>query len=163
MSELSRSYSFAPIVGDNPTILILGTLPSKVSLLLHEYYANKRNRFWRIISTLFDENEPTVYSDKKAMLLKHGIAVWDVARSAVRPGSLDANIMDEEMNPIDEFVRKYPTIKTIVFNGKAAAKKYKQHGGRAFGSIKMLTLYSTSPANCQYSDDVIIENWKQIL
>ena len=130
---------------------------------LQQYYGNKRNRFWLIISTLLNEHLPTDYDRKKEMLIRHEIALWDVAHSAVRPGSLDADISDIELNPIGELILGNPTIKTIAFNGKAAAKKYKQLCGSEFVGINMITLLSTSPANCQYSDKVMIENWKQIL
>ena len=46
--------SFPPFVNSDTETLILGTMPGAISLAQQEYYANKRNHFWPIIYTLFD-------------------------------------------------------------------------------------------------------------
>ena len=42
-----------PWVGENPKVLILGSLPGDESLKQQAYYCNKGNFFWRIMHNLF--------------------------------------------------------------------------------------------------------------
>ena len=37
---------FPPIVDDDARVLILGSFPSALPLVAHQYYANPRNAFW---------------------------------------------------------------------------------------------------------------------
>jgi G:T/U-mismatch repair DNA glycosylase len=39
--------SFAPLADAKTRVVILGTLPSDISLELGQYYANPRNQFWQ--------------------------------------------------------------------------------------------------------------------
>src|SRR5690606_11828588 len=52
--------SFDPISNSDTTILILGTMPGDKSLELGEYYGHPRNKFWKIISTITDNDLPFV-------------------------------------------------------------------------------------------------------
>ena len=90
VSEKNFKQSLTPIGEKNAKVLILGTMPGEESLRLQEYYANPRNRFWKIIAAIFNEILPDHYEDRKKILLKHNIAIWDVAGSAEREGSLDS-------------------------------------------------------------------------
>ncbi|GGJ88206.1 hypothetical protein GCM10007063_08390 [Lentibacillus kapialis] len=60
--------SFEPILPETPRVLILGSMPSGVSLDKHEYYGNPRNHFWRIIYGLFSEDPNSQYEDKIAFI-----------------------------------------------------------------------------------------------
>ena len=51
---MSLVHSFEPIIGRDPRILILGSMPGLISLQAVEYYANPRNAFWKIIAELFE-------------------------------------------------------------------------------------------------------------
>ena len=82
----------APIAGKSSRLLILGSLPGDESIRRQQYYAHPRNHFWPIMAGLLGEELPEDYEKKKAMLLRHGIALWDVLFSAEREGSLDTNI-----------------------------------------------------------------------
>ena len=39
-------YSFPPIVDENCRVLVLGSMPSVVSLERQQYYGHKQNYFW---------------------------------------------------------------------------------------------------------------------
>ena len=49
--------SLSPIVDKQSKILILGSLPSDKSIIANEYYGNKTNQFWKIISLVFNNKE----------------------------------------------------------------------------------------------------------
>ena len=90
--------SFEPIIDNNSKILILGSLPSDKSIEKYEYYGNKTNQFWNIISMCFDGEKINFnnYDEKIAYLHEHHIALWDVYSRANRKGSLDSNIKSFE-------------------------------------------------------------------
>ena len=96
--------SFEPIANADTTILILGSMPGDKSLELGEYYGHSRNRFWKIISTITGNDLPLTYSDKKELLIRAKIGVWDVVHKANRKGSLDSAIKDEEPNDLESFI-----------------------------------------------------------
>lgn len=49
---MTKIYSFTPIADKNSEILILGSMPGCASLEANQYYAHKRNAFWRIMAEL---------------------------------------------------------------------------------------------------------------
>ena len=76
-------HEFDPIFDENSEILILGTLPSVKSREQNFYYGHPQNRFWKVIATLFEEPVPEGIPEKKALLLKYHIALWDVIAECV--------------------------------------------------------------------------------
>lgn len=57
MKNENIKNSFEPIVNNNSKILILGSLPSDKSIFMSEYYGNKSNQFWDIISSIFEKQK----------------------------------------------------------------------------------------------------------
>jgi hypoxanthine-DNA glycosylase len=154
--------SFDPISNADTTILILGTMPGDKSLELGEYYGHSRNRFWKIISTITDNDMPLTYTDKKALLHKTKIGIWDVAHKANRKGSLDSAIEDEEPNDLDNFISRHKNLKVIAFNGTKSEALFDKYFDRK-SSLKYISLPSTSPANTGIDFDSICKLWRQIL
>ena len=154
--------SFDPISNADTTVLILGTMPGDRSLELGEYYGHPRNKFWKIISTITDNDLPQTYADKKALLLKTKIAIWDVAHKANRKGSLDSAIEDEEPNDLDSFIARHKNLKVIGFNGTKSETLFDKYFDREKG-LKYVSLPSTSPANTGIDFDNICKVWRQIL
>ncbi len=93
-----------------------------MSLQTNQYYNNPKNQFWKIIAYVIDENFNLSYEEKKELLLKHHLAIWDVLMHCEREGSLDTNISDEVPNDFNSFFSKYANIKEIFFNGSKADK-----------------------------------------
>lgn len=152
--------SFAPIVSQKSTVLILGTMPGNDSLKYAQYYAHPRNAFWKILFEIYNNQYSDDYNSKKELLLKNNLALWDVLASCFRQSSLDTDITLEKPNDIALFLQQYPNIKHIVFNGKAAErylKKYFKHL-----SLSSTIMPSTSPANAiSYAKKMLM--WKNIV
>jgi len=160
--SVDTKTSFNPISNAETTILILGTMPGDKSLELGEYYGHTRNRFWKIISTITNNDLPLTYSEKKALLLKTKIGIWDVAHKANRKGSLDSAIEDEEPNDLDSFIARHKNLKVIGFNGTKSQALFDKYFNRK-NDIKYISLPSTSPANTGIDFDNICKQWRQIL
>lgn len=156
--------SLKPVVGKNSTILILGSMPGKESLARHEYYSNRKNRFWGILSGIYNVAMPSTYRNRMDFLINRGIALWDVYHSVRRHGSLDANIASGSFNDIKGFLDKNPSIRVIVLNGTKAAKAFKlymqKEGCDLKKDIDIYSVLSSSGANCQYSLEELIEDWR---
>ncbi|MCW3072436.1 MAG: putative hypoxanthine DNA-glycosylase [Bacteroidetes bacterium] len=154
--------SFEPISNPDTTILILGTMPGDRSLELGEYYAHSRNRFWKIISTITNNELPLTYSDKKELLLASKIGIWDIANHANRKGSLDSAIKDEEPNDLNSFIENHKNLNVIAFNGKKSQVLFDKYFDRK-NEITYISLPSTSPANASIDFDNICKFWRKIL
>ncbi|GHS92901.1 DNA-deoxyinosine glycosylase [Synergistales bacterium] len=143
-SRQERVYSFAPILGEEPILLILGSMPSVLSLETGRYYGNERNDFWRLVSAVLEEPYMEIYEKRVAMLIRRRVALWDSMRSCVRPGSLDKNIKEEEPNDIAMLLYENPTIHTVAFNGQMAEKMYFKYK-KASCEVEYISLPSSSP------------------
>lgn len=107
------------------------------------YYAHPRNAFWRILADCFEEALPRTIEEKKALLLRRRLALWDTAHSCVRRGSLDADMREVRLNDFCGLLDRYPGIVRVLLNGQEAARLYRKGGGEADRAI---LLPSTSPA-----------------
>lgn len=136
-------HSFAPIVDESCRALILGSMPGEESLRKQEYYGYPRNAFWRLISGDLHERS---YTEKCAYMLSRNIALWDVLASAERKGSLDSNIKNEVPNDFDKFLRQYPNIKHIFFNGGKAKSAFEKYFTDLYLEYDCTLLPSSSPA-----------------
>lgn len=156
-----------PIIGTNPRILILGSLPGDESIRKQEYYGNPRNMFWGVMSGILGEPAPTSYPEKVDYLKRHGIALWDVLYAAEREGSLDANIANEEFNDISQLIADNPSIDVIAINGGKAKKLFMEYLRRnpSLKRIRRCYCVSTSPmCICAgYNLKKLTEQWRNIL
>jgi hypoxanthine-DNA glycosylase len=152
-----------PIIGGSPRILILGNMPSAMSLAAHQYYGNPRNGFWRITGEIFGFDPSGTYADRTAALRGRGVAVWDVLKLCRRQGSLDSAIEPDSMvaNDFDDFFAAHPTIDRVFFNGAAAEKNF---GRLALIDRPLLyrRLPSTSPAQTMHFEDKL-RAWREAL
>ena len=156
-----KIYSFPSISNREATVLLLGTMPGVQSLAMNEYYAHPRNHFWKLLAAVFDEELPTDYNQKKEILFRNNLAVWDVLQACERLGSLDSAIMKEVPNDFTAFLKEHPNIKLIAFNGQKAATFFKKHV-RLPKDYAYSTLPSTSPANAGKSFEQKLNEWKVI-
>ncbi len=153
-----KIVSFKPIINHTSQILILGTMPGIKSLEENEYYAHKRNAFWPIIYKLFDEQISENYEDKKKFILKNNIALWDTLKLCLREGSLDSQIKEEQANEIYQLLQDFPSVHSVIFNGKASEKFYLRYFEKQ-KSISYYALPSTSPANARKTFNEKLADW----
>ena len=150
-------HNIPPLYDKNSKILILGSFPSVKSREAQFFYGHPQNRFWKVVSHILGEKCPDTIPQKREMLLKHNIALWDVIGSCDIEGSSDSSIKNVTPNDL-QIILNSADIKQIFVNGKTAYKyfcKYqKDH--------KAICLPSTSPANAAFSLEKLIENWKAI-
>ena len=154
-------HSFEPVYDKDSEILILGTLPSVKSRENNFYYGHKQNRFWKVLATLLKEPVPETIEEKKAMLLVHRIALWDVIQSCDIKGSSDSSIKNVQPTDIGMILEK-TNMTQIYANGNKAGQLYKRYQIPITG-IKATVLPSTSPANAAWSLARLCEAWKTIL
>jgi hypoxanthine-DNA glycosylase len=147
------SFGFPPIASPLARVLVLGTLPGRISIDLGEYYANPLNAFWRIMATGIPDLRKD-YAGRAAMLSHHGIAVWDVLAAATRSGSLDSAIASDAVpNNFRAFFQIHPNVRLICFNGVTARELYEKHVvatlTEAQRKVAQRTLPSTSGAHAR--------------
>jgi hypoxanthine-DNA glycosylase len=143
-----------PIADPDSRLLILGNMPSVMSLAAAEYYGNPRNAFWRIAGELFGFEVDEPYPRRVEALRRNGVAVWDVLHSCRRPGSLDSAVDPASMvaNDFAAFFAAHPAIERVYFNGAAAQHNYARLV-RIDADVSYLRLPSTSPAQTMsYTD-----------
>ncbi|QRY60172.1 DNA-deoxyinosine glycosylase [Sphingobacterium siyangense] len=157
-----RKRSFLPLVNSTTEILILGSLPGDKSLAENEYYAHPQNRFWKVITSLFNAPGQTNYTEKIDLLFKNNIGLWDVCAEASRPGSMDLAIQNEVPNQIVELLEAHPKITQIIFNGQKAHSLYLKHFNKR-EDIIYRCLPSTSPANAKSNLENLIKQWCVII
>ncbi|OUO60490.1 DNA-deoxyinosine glycosylase [Olsenella sp. An270] len=164
MADYQRiSHGFEPIFDERSRVLVLGSFPSVLSRENRFYYGNLRNRFWRVMADVLGETEPAAddIAAKRAMLLRHGIALWDVIESCEVRGSSDASIRDVVPADVARITRVAP-VRAVVCNGGTAGRLYRRWLEPVTG-LAAEVLPSTSPANAAWSLPRLTERWREVL
>lgn len=154
-------HPFPPLYDENSKILILGSFPSVKSREQMFFYGHSQNRFWKVLGGLFKEPVPQTIDEKRAFLLSHHIALWDVIASCEIVGSSDSTIRDVVPNDLSPILQ-CTDIHQIFVNGKAAEKYYKKYT-QPTTCRNCICLPSTSPANAAWSIEKLIDAWKEVL
>ncbi len=158
MAEYERvTQPFAPVYDGDSRILILGSLPSVKSREQGFYYGHARNRFWPMLAAVYREPVPQTIPDKKALLLRHGRAVYDVIESCEICGSSDSSIRNVKAADI-RAIMEASRIERILVNGRTAAKYFKACQPAAYQRL-VTELPSTSPANAAFSLEKLVRIW----
>jgi len=166
---IERVASFPPISDAGAHTLILGSMPGVESLRMGQYYAHPRNAFWRLIGDLTGRDMQLPYPERVAVLLAHGIAVWDVLDSCVRRGSLDTAIDPASIRLHDfrSFYSAHPQVDRVFFNGAYAEATYQRHVPATLAPTQLHLRYqrlpSTSPANATHRYRDKLAAWRAIL
>lgn len=158
---MKKNHPFEPVFDKTSKILILGTMPSIASVQQGFYYMHPQNRFWKILSKVY---EIDVYNasleEKKQFLIMHHLAVYDVVSSCYIDQSKDDSIKDVKYADIRSILNQ-SCIERILLNGKKAyqlfLKKYPEYKNISY------CLPSTSPANAQIHLDELVRIWQDAL
>jgi hypoxanthine-DNA glycosylase len=157
---------FPPIAGADALVLVLGSLPSRKSVELGQYYGHPQNAFWRIMGELFGAHRELPYDERREILAASRVAVWDVLASSVRPGSMDADIDASTAipNDFDRFFDEQTAIELVCFNGRTAEKLFRQHVAPRIenrsNKLRYQLLPSTSPAYASMNFDAKLRAWR---
>ena len=164
--ELPSGYArvhnpFEPVYDQNSRILILGSFPSVKSRESGFHYGHPQDRFWKLLARLLGEPLPSGIEDKRELLLRRRIALWDVVAVCDVKGSSEQSIRNVVPTDINRILRA-AEIRTIVANGEAAYRLYqkycREHTGR-----EAVKCPSTSPSNVMFALDRLSDRWGEVL
>ena len=135
--------TFGPIYDKNSEILILGSFPSVKSREANFFYGHPQNRFWKVISAVY--NAPSLNT------------IGDTIDSCDIIGSSDSSIKNAVPTDINT-VLSAANIKGIFCNGATSHKLYMKY---CYPNTKVeaVKLPSTSPANAAFSLEKLISIW----
>jgi len=164
INEIQRIESFEPIINKKSKILILGTMPSVISLEQKTYYANKKNHFWDFMYRILLDNYPpyqpfdinTCKQERYNLLLSNSIAIWDIISSCIRVGSNDNKIKDEILNDVATFISQW-NLQLVICNGKEAFNYLRKSGQYKLINVPVVSLNSTSSLNSNNTFEILNE------
>ena len=155
------THEFPALYDRNSRVLLLGSIPSPKSREQGFYYGHPQNRFWKVLAAVLGESVPETIPQKKAMLKKHHIALWDVLESCTIVGASDTSIEDVVPNKISELVQA-THVERIFCTGATAHKLFQKYCAQDAG-MDAEKLPSTSPANCAVSFEKLVEAYSKVL
>ena len=124
------------------------------------YYGNPHSRFWRVTAAVFGCAVPQSIGEKTSLLLRNGVALWDVIASCDIAGSSDATIRNVVPNDLSQIL-DVCDIQTIFANGRTAEAIFNRFQKPLCGRM-IVPLPSTSPANAAWSLERLTAAWQVI-
>lgn len=153
-------HPISPVFDAHSRVLILGSFPSVKSREQGFFYGHPQNRFWQVTAAVCGCEVPCSVAEKRAFLIAHGIAVWDVIARCEITGSSDGSIRQVTPNDLRPLLAG-GSIERIFTNGKTAYNLYRQYIEPQIGR-PAVCLPSTSPANAVWTPARLIEAWREI-
>ena len=167
LTSTQKSRGFPPIVGDEPRVLLLGSLPGQASLAAGQYYAQRQNAFWMIMGSLCGGGPELPYAERVRAIKRAGVALWDVLYEAHRPGSLDSSIVasSQTINDVAGLIDRHESIRLVGFNGKKSAEIFRRliEPELTRRDVRTATLPSTSPAYASVRREQKLARWRDVL
>ena len=160
MERIQIKHPIPPLYDENSEVLILGSFPSVKSREAAFFYGHPQNRFWRVLAALYGEAAPQTIAEKKEMLARRHVALWDVIASCSIVGSSDSSIRDVIANDLRPILRG-SRVGRIYVNGGTAARLYHKYIEPELG-IPAVCLPSTSPANAAWNTEKLTAAWRRI-
>lgn len=154
-------HNLKPVYDENSKVLILGSIPSVKSRELGFYYAHPKNRFWKTLEKVYEEEIGQTIEERKAFVLKHNIELFDVIKSCDINLSSDNSIKNIVPNNISKILKE-TKIEVVFTTGRKAYDLYNKY---IFPKTNIVPIYlpSTSPANCPKGiDEKLYEAFKEI-
>ncbi len=154
---------FSPVIGAKTTLLLLGSLPGDASLAQRQYYAHPTNQFWHLMGPVIGQDMAALpYDARLNALMTAGIGLWDVIKTAQRPGSLDSKIRGHQSNPLAALAARLPDLRAIAFNGATSALIGRRQLAPPTGKRQiydLIDLPSSSAAYCTINLDAKRARW----
>lgn len=154
-------HTIPPLYDSHSRVLLLGSIPSPKSREAGFFYAHPQNRFWRVLAAVLGEEVPQTIEEKRAMCLKHHVALWDTIARCDIEGASDTSIRNAIPNDIGKLVRESEITRIFATGGKSAELYRKLIEPQLH--IPITQLPSTSPANAAWSLERLIEAYRVIL
>lgn len=151
-------HTIPPLYDAASRTLILGSFPSIQSRAGAFFYHHPQNRFWRVLAAVYGCKIPLSIQEKRDMLHREHIALWDVVASCEIQSSSDSSIRNVTPNDLSPLLHAAP-IERIFTNGSTAYALYMRYDFPLYGR-EAQKLPSTSPANAAYSLDRLVACWK---
>ena len=154
-------HPFPPLYDAGSRILILGSFPSVKSREQMFFYGHPQNRFWRVMASVLACDVPQSIPEKRAMLLAHGVALWDSIARCEIVGSSDASIsavVPNDLSPIFAAA----DIRQVFCNGQKSHEMYRRYLEEQTGRAAVC-LPSTSPANAAWTLARLTGVWAEAL
>ena len=161
MERCFLDHGFGPFYRADSRLLILGSFPSARSRESRFFYGHPRNRFWPVLAAVYGGPVPVTTEQKKAFLVAHGLALYDVIERCSIIGSSDSTIRDVEPADLKGILAGSRIGTRIFVNGKTAEKMYKKYIEPTIG-VKAVCLPSTSPANAAWKLERLTEAWEAV-
>lgn len=167
------THPIPPVWNSESRILILGTMPSPKSREAGFFYMHPRNRFWSVMAEVFGEtlahpnNAPdhtAAIEERRAFLLRHHLAMWDVLASCEITGAADSSIKNAIPNDFSEILEN-SKVRQIICTGKTSFNLWQKNCAALYEPRYNLTIHclpSTSPANAQWSKEKLVEEYSMI-
>ena len=152
-----QEHTLPPVYDSRSRVLMLGSFPSPKSRSTGFYYGHPQNRFWKALSAALDEPLPLTNEEKRALVLRRHIALWDVVASCEIAGASDARIRSARPNDFSLILSASP-VRAVFTVGKTAERLYERFTGRT-----ALCLPSPSPANCALPFSSLVEAFRAVL
>ncbi len=165
---MARVESFPPVIGTNPRVVILGSMPGVASLEAVQYYAHPRNAFWPIMSELFGIDPAADYQSRVLQMEALPVILWDSLQACHRPGSLDSSIDDATAvaNDFPWLLREFPGIRAVFCNGATSEKYFRKLALPRLPEppgFELIRMPSTSPANAAMNFEQKLAAWRRLL
>ncbi len=153
-------HPIPPLFDAQSRVLILGSFPSVKSREAQFFYGHPQNRFWKLLALLFDEETPVTIEEKRVLVLRHHLALWDTIRSCTVTGSSDSSICNVVPNDL-RVILQHSCVDRIYCNGATSFRLYQKYILPQTG-IPAQKLPSTSPANAAWSMERLYRAWEVI-
>ena len=173
-------HPIPPVWNEQSRVLILGTMPSPKSRQAGFFYMHPQNRFWSVISNVFEEEfeipnkdlrtgttETTItaaITERRDFLLRHNLAIWDVLASCKIEGAADSTIRNAVPNDFTQ-IFEGAQIHDVFCTGKTAYELWKKYCADKYElryNLVTHCLPSTSPANARWEIEKLLEEYRKI-
>lgn len=154
------THNIPPLFDKNSRVLLLGSMPSPKSRETRFFYGHPQNRFWRVLAAVFRTPLPQTIDEKRALCLRHHIALWDTIAQCDIKGASDSSIKNVIPNDINSLLKQTNITRIFATGGKSAALYRKWIEPQTH--MPIIQLPSTSPANAAWSLERLIEAYRVV-